>query len=188
MARARRIVWAPRAKQDLVDIWRYYARVASAEVADNILREIEQVADAIGRNPLARRLREELGPGLRSALVSPHIIFTGFGVGRFRSCASCTKGGIFPRFLPSAGDGRNRADLRAEAVARAPRLAGGSTAIRQDSDAGHFEATHILPPERHSQACRRGLRAVRHPYALSCSATFISSPMTSAIRAGSPAR
>jgi toxin ParE1/3/4 len=75
MARARRVVWAPRAKQDLVDIWRYYARVASPEIADNILREIERVADAIGRNPLARRLRKELGLGLRSALVSPHTIF-----------------------------------------------------------------------------------------------------------------
>jgi len=75
MARARRVVWAPRAKQDVVDIWRYYARVASLEIADNVLLEIERVAEAIGRNPLARRLREELGPGLRSALVSPHTIF-----------------------------------------------------------------------------------------------------------------
>jgi plasmid stabilization system protein ParE len=75
MARARRVVWAPRAKQDLVDIWRYYARVASPEIADNILREIERVADPICRNPLARRLRKELGPGLRSVLVSPHTIF-----------------------------------------------------------------------------------------------------------------
>jgi plasmid stabilization system protein ParE len=56
-------------------MWRYYARVASPEIADNILREIERVVEAIGRNPLARRLREELGPGLRSALISPHTIF-----------------------------------------------------------------------------------------------------------------
>jgi plasmid stabilization system protein ParE len=112
MARARRVVWAPRAKQDLLEIWRYYARVASPEIADDILREIERVAAGVGRNPLARRLREELGPGLRSALVSPHTIFYGFEVGRFRSCASCTSGGIFPPFLPGAAHGRSRAGTR----------------------------------------------------------------------------
>jgi plasmid stabilization system protein ParE len=47
MARARRVVWAPRAKQDLVSIWRYYARVASPDIADNILLEIERVSEAI---------------------------------------------------------------------------------------------------------------------------------------------
>jgi hypothetical protein len=40
-----------------------------------ILREIERVSEAIRANPLARPLREELGPGLRSAIVFPHAIF-----------------------------------------------------------------------------------------------------------------
>lgn len=75
MPRARRVVWAPRAKQDLLDIWRYYARVASPDLADNILRGIGQVGEAIGRNPLAWRVRDDLIPGLRSALVSPHTVF-----------------------------------------------------------------------------------------------------------------
>jgi|SRR5580704_15281037 toxin ParE1/3/4 len=75
MARSRRVVWAPRANLDLLDIWRYYARVASPDIADNILRGIERASDAIGRTPLARRSRDELMPGLRSAQVSPHTIF-----------------------------------------------------------------------------------------------------------------
>jgi plasmid stabilization system protein ParE len=48
----RRVVWAPRAKQDLLDIWRYYARVASPDIADDILRGIERVAEVIGANPI----------------------------------------------------------------------------------------------------------------------------------------
>lgn len=75
MPRARRVVWAPRARQDLLDVWRYYARVASPDIADNMLRNIERAAEAIARNPLARRSRDDLLPGLRSALVSPHTVF-----------------------------------------------------------------------------------------------------------------
>ncbi len=75
MARSRRVVWAPRATQDLLDVWRYYVRVASPDVADNILRGIDRASEAIGRNPLTRRTRDDLMPGLRSALVSPHTIF-----------------------------------------------------------------------------------------------------------------
>jgi toxin ParE1/3/4 len=56
-------------------VWRYYARVASPDIADNVLRDIKRAAEAVGRNPLARRSRDDLLPGLRSALVSPHTIF-----------------------------------------------------------------------------------------------------------------
>jgi toxin ParE1/3/4 len=75
MRRTRRVVWAPRAKQDLLDIWRYYARVASPEIADNMLRRLAGASEAIARNPLARRARDDLVPELRSALVPPHTIF-----------------------------------------------------------------------------------------------------------------
>src|SRR5260370_20592823 len=75
MPRARHVVWARQAKRDLLDIWRYYARVASPEIADNILRGIERASEAIGKNPLARRARDDLMAGLRPALVSPHTIF-----------------------------------------------------------------------------------------------------------------
>lgn len=75
MARTRRVVWAPRANLDLLDIWRYYARVASPDIADNILRGIDRASEAIGRTPLARRSRDELMPGLRAAQASPHTIF-----------------------------------------------------------------------------------------------------------------
>jgi toxin ParE1/3/4 len=75
MPRARRVVWSPAAERDLINIWGYYARVASREVADTLLREIDRVGRAIGDNPLLSRDRGELAPGLRSVVVRPHVIF-----------------------------------------------------------------------------------------------------------------
>src|SRR5947199_10813495 len=42
MASARRLAWAPRARRDLQDIWQYFARVGSPEIADGLLREIDR--------------------------------------------------------------------------------------------------------------------------------------------------
>ena len=74
-AEPRRIIWAPRAKRDLGDIWRYYARVASLETADELLREIEGAAQRLAENAFRWRARDETRPGLRSALVHPYVIF-----------------------------------------------------------------------------------------------------------------
>jgi toxin ParE1/3/4 len=71
----RRIVWAPKADQDLRDIWRYYAHVASPEIADNVLREIGRVVAQLEDHALSWRPRDDVMPGLRSVLVHPHIVF-----------------------------------------------------------------------------------------------------------------
>ena len=75
MATNRRVLWAPRARQDLREVRRFYAEAASPEIADNVLREIDKATKRIADRPLARRLREELAPGLRSALARPYTIF-----------------------------------------------------------------------------------------------------------------
>ena len=75
MTPRRRVVWAPEARNDLRDIRRYYARVASPQIADKVLREIYRVSETIAVHPLARRSRDELMPGLRSALARPYSIF-----------------------------------------------------------------------------------------------------------------
>ena len=75
MPRARSVIWAPRAKQDLAEIWRYYAQVASTEIADRILREIASAATVMELRVLPGRSRDELRPGLRSLIVHPHTIF-----------------------------------------------------------------------------------------------------------------
>ena len=41
------ISWAPAAKRDLRDIWRYFARVASIEVADRLLRDILRASERV---------------------------------------------------------------------------------------------------------------------------------------------
>ena len=71
----RRVIWAPKDKQDLRDVWRYYARVASPEIADKLLREISQAGGRLADEALMWRARDEVMPGLRSVLVHPSRSF-----------------------------------------------------------------------------------------------------------------
>jgi toxin ParE1/3/4 len=71
----RRVVWAPKAKQDLRGIWRYFARVASPDIADNLLRDIDRTANALKDRALQWRARDDVLPGLRSARAHPYTIF-----------------------------------------------------------------------------------------------------------------
>lgn len=69
------ILWSPEAQADLEDIWNYYAEVASRDVANSIVRAIDKTCQMLEEHPLAGRAREEIRPGLRSALNSPYVIF-----------------------------------------------------------------------------------------------------------------
>ncbi len=73
------LVWSPAAAQDLLDIWRYFARVAAPEVADTLLREIENAAGRLSENPLLGRLRLDITTGLfgdvRSVRAHPYSLF-----------------------------------------------------------------------------------------------------------------
>src|SRR5665213_584812 len=75
MPDAESVAWAPRAKQDLKDIWRYYARVASPDIADELLRRIGEASVLLGKRPLSWRRRDDVMPGLRSSFVHPYTIF-----------------------------------------------------------------------------------------------------------------
>ncbi|SEB91126.1 toxin ParE1/3/4 [Rhizobiales bacterium GAS191] len=75
MPEAKNVTWAPFAKRDLRDIWRYYARVGSPEVADRLLREIDRAGVLLERRYHLGRKRDELMPGLQSVIVHPHTIF-----------------------------------------------------------------------------------------------------------------
>jgi len=59
----------------LRNIWRYFARVASPEIADKLLREIDQAGEQLGERPLLWRTRDEVMPELRSVSVHPHTVF-----------------------------------------------------------------------------------------------------------------
>jgi toxin ParE1/3/4 len=71
----RRVVWAPKAKQDLREIWRHYAREASPEIADTVLVEIAQTGERLADQALMWRARDEVATGLRSVLSQPYVIF-----------------------------------------------------------------------------------------------------------------
>jgi toxin ParE1/3/4 len=71
----RRVVWAPKSKSDLRDVWRYYERVASADIADKLLREIDDAGRRLADEALMWRARDEIMPGLRSVLIHPYTIF-----------------------------------------------------------------------------------------------------------------
>ena len=58
----------------MVDIWRYYARAASLEVADRMVDKISAEAERIGRHPTPGRERDEF-PGLRRLTVHPYTVF-----------------------------------------------------------------------------------------------------------------
>jgi len=68
------IEWSPKAKKDLRNIWHYYARSASLEVADRMLRKISVESERIGRHPTPGRDHNEF-PGLRRLLVHPYTVF-----------------------------------------------------------------------------------------------------------------
>lgn len=71
----RRVVWPPKAKQDLRQIWRYFARVASPDIADKLLREIRDATERAAERPFLRRTRDDVMPGLRAVLVHPYTVF-----------------------------------------------------------------------------------------------------------------
>jgi toxin ParE1/3/4 len=71
----RRVIWAPRSKRDLLDVWRYYERVASSDVADKLLREISEAGEGLADQALMWRARDEVLPGLRSVIVHPYTVF-----------------------------------------------------------------------------------------------------------------
>jgi toxin ParE1/3/4 len=48
---------------------------ASVEVADKLLREINDAGQRLSADALRWRARDELAPGLRSVLVHPYAIF-----------------------------------------------------------------------------------------------------------------
>lgn len=59
------LTWAPRARQDLVAIWGYYATL-NPDAADRLLDEIERIARLLAENPMMGVGRNELGAGVRT--------------------------------------------------------------------------------------------------------------------------
>jgi toxin ParE1/3/4 len=70
-----RVLWSPKAVDDVDRLWEYLDDVAGQAVADNILKDVARMVTTIRDFPLAGRSRNELRPGLRSIAVGPYILF-----------------------------------------------------------------------------------------------------------------
>jgi toxin ParE1/3/4 len=74
-----RLKWAPAARQDLSEIWRYYDQSASREVADRLVRRIEEAGRSASKHPFQRRPRNDIRVGLRAVIISPYALFDRVG-------------------------------------------------------------------------------------------------------------
>ncbi|TQF27472.1 hypothetical protein UNPF46_30765 [Bradyrhizobium sp. UNPF46] len=74
MAPAKRLLWSPSSRRDLIEIYGYFARVASDEVGEKVLFEIETTVERLKTNPLMGTPRFEILPNLRATYAHPYTI------------------------------------------------------------------------------------------------------------------
>lgn len=67
--------FAPRARADLDEIWRYVARQGSIATANRLLDKIYSGVTTLARMPKAGRDRSDLALGLRSFPVDNYLIY-----------------------------------------------------------------------------------------------------------------
>jgi len=70
-----RILRAPEARQDLLDIWAYIAGESAASIADAFLARIYGALEIIAYAPHVGRERPEFTGSPRSIAVRPYVIF-----------------------------------------------------------------------------------------------------------------
>jgi toxin ParE1/3/4 len=70
-----RILRAPEAQQDLLDIWNYIARESSASIADTFLARLYGALEIVAYAPYIGRERPEFSGSPRSIVVRPYVIF-----------------------------------------------------------------------------------------------------------------
>ncbi len=73
-ARPYELVLAPKARRDLIDIWNYFTALASSDVAERLLRDIEKASVRLLSHPKLGRPRDDVAPFLRAVLVRPYAI------------------------------------------------------------------------------------------------------------------
>ena len=70
-----RILRAPLARNDLLDIWAYIAEQSSTSIADAFLARIYGALEVVASAPYVGRERSEFSGSPRSIVVRPYIIF-----------------------------------------------------------------------------------------------------------------
>ncbi len=74
MGPTKRLLWSPSSRRDLIEIYGYFARVASDEVGEQVLLEIEAAVERLKTNPLIGTPHFEILPNLRSTYAHPYTI------------------------------------------------------------------------------------------------------------------
>ena len=70
------VVRRPRARQDLIEIWRYIADDSGEPRADKYLRRLNDVITYVAQQPLMGRARPEIQEeGIRSFVAESHVLF-----------------------------------------------------------------------------------------------------------------
>ena len=64
-----RLRYTRRAREDLLDIWRFLAREASTAVADRVFDRIEAACNGLKRNPMLAPARPDIGEGARALVI-----------------------------------------------------------------------------------------------------------------------
>lgn len=74
MAATKRLLWSPSSRRDLIEIYGYFSRVASDEVGQQLLLEIDAAVERLKTNPLIGTPRFEIFPDLRATYAHPYTI------------------------------------------------------------------------------------------------------------------
>ena len=74
-AERRPAYWSPEAVADLSDTWDYYAGAAGPATANAIIGKIRDACRMLDEHPFAGRARDDIRPGLRCVVASPHVVF-----------------------------------------------------------------------------------------------------------------
>ncbi len=70
-----KVRWTREATRDVRETWRYYARVASADVANKLILKLIEGGTRIEERPFAWRARDDVAPGLRAIRVPPYSLY-----------------------------------------------------------------------------------------------------------------
>lgn len=69
-----KVIWSPRSLRDVHDLGDYLVQFISVPKAERIIGEILLAGDSLNKFPRLSRIRNDIHPDLRLALVRPYVI------------------------------------------------------------------------------------------------------------------
>ena len=69
-----KVIWSPLSLGDVHDIGDFLVQVVASEKAERIVDDVLRAGDLLGEFPSMSRMRDDIYPGLRLALVRPYVV------------------------------------------------------------------------------------------------------------------